>query len=263
MTFEFDEDTAVTRVDDATFAAQVTERWNTFAGPNGGYILSIAARALAVHLPMPDPLAVSAHFLRPATPGPATIHVESLKSGRRHASALTRLQQNGKDVLVALGTYADVSKASGRELLLNEPPALRDPDGGVDPGAGIDPAFMPPIAQRFVYRTDAPPGFALGKPSGRPAYDAWIRFADGREPDPLALTMFPDALFPTIFEIGELISTTVEMSVHVRAVPAPGWLTMRVSSRHITGGYHEEDVEIWDQRGTFVAQARQLALLGG
>jgi hypothetical protein len=49
--------------------------------------------------------------------------------------------------------------------------------------------------------------------------------------------------------------------VHVRARPAPGWLACRVLTRHVIGGYHEEDFEVWDSRGTLVAQSRQLALL--
>ena len=32
-------------------------------------------------------------------------------------------------------------------------------------------------------------------------------------------------------------------------------------NRHIIGGYHEEDFEIWDSKGQLCAQARQLALV--
>ena len=62
-------------------------------------------------------------------------------------------------------------------------------------------------------------------------------------------------------EIGEPGSSTVELTVHVRARPAPGWLACRVATRYVTSGYHEEDFEIWDSGGTLVAQSRQLALL--
>jgi acyl-CoA thioesterase len=261
--FEFDRDTAVARADDSTFTAEITDRWNTPAGPNGGYILAFAARALGAALPMPDPLTISGHFLRAPHPGPVTITVELLKSGRRHASAEARLLQDGKVVMTALGTFTDLAKASGRELMLNEPPRLMPPDQAIDPLGTLPPEFIPAIARRFDYRVNELPGFARGAPSGVPTFEAWIRFADGRAPDPIALTAIPDALFPTVFEVGELISTTVEMSVHVRAVPADGWLAMRATSRHIIAGYHEEDVEIWDSAGTLVAQARQLALLGG
>jgi hypothetical protein len=39
------------------------------------------------------------------------------------------------------------------------------------------------IAQRAEYRAAAWPGWALGKPSGRPSQEFWMRYRDGREPD--------------------------------------------------------------------------------
>src|SRR5437764_19266 len=83
--------------------------------------------------------------------------------------------------------------------------------------------------------------------------------AEGRAPDPLSLVYFVDGAVPTIFEIGEFVSSTVELTVHVRAIPANGWIAMRTRARHIGGGYHEEDAEIWDSEGKLVAQSRQLA----
>jgi acyl-CoA thioesterase len=263
MPSEFDTDTAVERTDDNLFRARITDRWNTFAGPNGGYVLATATRALAEIAPMPDPFAVTGHFLRPAKPGDALIRTELIKRGRRHATAHARLTQDSKEVLVVVATFADLGNTKGRELGLSEPPALPEPDAATDPLGELDAALIPPIAHRMHLRVGEVPGFAQGKPSGRPQFTAWMRFADGRAPDPLALIYFTDGMVPTVFEIGELVSSTVEMTVYVRALPAPGWLAMRVRTRHVIGGYHEEDAELWDSAGTLVAQSRQLALLGG
>jgi acyl-CoA thioesterase len=51
------------------------------------------------------------------------------------------------------------------------------------------------------------------------------------------------------------------MTTHVRAMPAPGWLRCRFTTRFVTGGLLEEDGEIWDQSGRLVALSRQLALV--
>ena len=91
--YAFDVSTAVEAVADrpgetGRFAAVVTERWNVIGGrPNGGYVLGIALRALARVLPMPDPLVVSAFFLRPTLPGAVEIHTEVARGGRRIATA--------------------------------------------------------------------------------------------------------------------------------------------------------------------------------
>ncbi len=261
MSFEFDTDTAVSRAGDDLFHARVTDRWNTFAGPNGGYVLATATRALAEIMPAPHPLTVTGHFLRPLKPGGAEIRIHRIKAGRRHATARASVSQHGKDVLVVLATFTDLGSVKGRELVLGEPPALPAPDAAIDPLRELDAAMIPSIARRMDLRVGEMPGFARGEPSGRPEFTAWMRFADGRPPDPVALVFFCDAMVPTVFEIGELVSSTVEMTVHVRALPADGWLALRVRTRHVIGGYHEEDAELWDSTGKLVAQSRQLALL--
>ena len=48
---------------------------------------------------------------------------------------------------------------------------------------------------------------------------------------------------------------------HVRERPVPGWLRARFTTRFVTGGFLEEDGELWDAADRLVAQSRQLALL--
>jgi len=54
---------------------------------------------------------------------------------------------------------------------------------------------------------------------------------------------------------------TVELTVHVRGIPAPGPLQCRFSTRFVQGDSFEEDGEVWDSAGRLVALSRQLALL--
>jgi acyl-CoA thioesterase len=261
--YEFDADTAVEKIADGRYRAEITDRWNTFAGPNGGYILAIAARALSDALPMPHPLTITGHFLRPPKPGPAEVRTELIKAGRRHATGAATLSSEGTDILTAVATYADLTTASGRTVLFNEPPALPDADSLPDPLGAIPPGIeLPSIAKRIEVRVPELPGFLKGKPSGDPSAEMWVRFADGRPQDPLSLVFFVDgAAFPAVVEIGEFVSSTVELTVHVRALPAEGWLACRIRTRHVESGYAEEDFEIWDARGSLAAQSRQLILI--
>jgi acyl-CoA thioesterase len=87
-----------------------------------------------------------------------------------------------------------------------------------------------------------------------------MRFADGRDADIAAMPLLVDSTAPSVLELG-VTSSTIELTVHLRARPAPGWLACRSSTRFVGGGYHEEDYEIWDSAGTLVAQSRQLALV--
>jgi len=54
---------------------------------------------------------------------------------------------------------------------------------------------------------------------------------------------------------------TIELTAHVRARPEPGWLRCRFATHFVTGGFLEEDGEIWDGADRLVAQSRQLALV--
>jgi hypothetical protein len=72
--------------------------------------------------------------------------------------------------------------------------------------------------------------------------------------------MVCDALPPVTFDLGLFgWAPTIELTVHVRAVPAPGWLQVRHATRNLAGGLFEEDCEVWDEAGRLVAQSRQLA----
>jgi Thioesterase-like superfamily len=48
----------------------------------------------------------------------------------------------------------------------------------------------------------------------------------------------------------------------MRAVPAPGPLRVAARGRHISGGWFDEEAEVWDGADRLVAQSRQIARLG-
>lgn len=229
-------------------------------GPNGGYSLAICLRALGHVLPFPDPLAVSAHFLRPGVPGTAEVRTEMIRAGRRLATGQASLIQDGKEALRVVADFTDLAAATGPTTLLAEPPDLPPPDEVVDLNAGSAIPGLT-ILDRVNYRSAQTPGWVAGRPSGRPHAEFWMRFADGRDADSHSLCFFVDAAAPVVLELGQPGSVTISLSVHVRARPAPGWLSCRVATRYLVDGFHEEDFEIWDTTGKLVAQSRQLALI--
>jgi acyl-CoA thioesterase len=258
----FDTDTAIRATGDGAYDAELTDRWTALGGtPNGGYMLAVALRALQADMPFPDPLVTSAHFLRPGVVGPATVETAVVRAGRRVATGEARLVQDGKEIVRLLSTFGDLAQ-EGRTLVLNDPPDLPPPEATP---ALLNDGTMPgvSITEQLEYRTPQRPGWIRGEPGGNPQLDFWMRFRDGRDPDALALAALVDGAAPAVLDIGAPGSATVELTVHVRARPAPGWLACRTSTRHVIGGYHEEDFEIWDSTGQLVAQSRQFALLPG
>ena len=261
MAYEFDVDTHVERLDNGTYRAQLTDRWNALGGrPNGGYVLGACIRALGDAIAVPDPLAVSAFFLRPAAPGPASITTEVARRGRRVSTGEVRLVQDGREVLRTMASFTDLAQSTGRTVLLAPPPDLPGVDDATDLLGGRSIPDVT-IVDRYDYRVAAMPGWVQGKPTGDASMQFWLRFHDERPVDTLGLVAMVDAAWPAVLELGEAGSSTVELTVHVRARPRAGWLACRVTTRYVLGGYHEEDFEIWDREGRLVAQSRQLALL--
>jgi hypothetical protein len=123
------------------------------------------------------------------------------------------------------------------------------------------PGFEVPLLAVVAERLDpATMGWAVGKPSGAGELRGWLRFDDGREPDPLALLAVVDALPPATFDLGVIgWVPTLALTAHVRAVPAPGALMVRQRARHVAGGRVDEECDVWDSTGRLVATGHQLA----
>jgi hypothetical protein len=215
----------------------------------------------------PDPLAISAFYLSASAPGPAIVTTDTLREGRTMATGQASLHQpdeHGTPVerVRALATYGDLDAFSGDVRTSAVPPDLPPPEQCVTsdlapPGSVGDLPFL----RRFDLRLDpGTVGWALGEPAHRGVIQGWLRMADGREPDPLMLLLAVDTLPPVSFDMGlPGWAPTLELTAHVRARPASGWLRVRTSTRNLAGGLLEEDAEVWDSRDRLVAQSRQLA----
>jgi acyl-coenzyme A thioesterase PaaI-like protein len=265
MGFEFDDDTTVRPLGAGAYAADISPRWNVGDKPNGGYLLALALRAMTAELPHPHPFTATAHYLRTAEPGGVNVDVEVVRTGRSLATGEARLYQGDAEVLRVLSTFGDLNALDGPTHIIGAPPDLPDVDECLRGRARMPSGAEVPIAERFDVAADpATLGWARGRPTGNATLGAWVRFADGRDPDPLALTLIVDALPPPVFDLGAIgWVPTIELTVHVRAVPAPGWLKMWATTRFLQGGYLEEDVEVWDTEDRLVAHSRQLARLTG
>ena len=117
------------------------------------------------------------------------------------------------------------------------------------------------LLDRLDVRVDpATAGFAVGRPTGRGVIRAWLRMADGREPDVAMLPLAVDALMPVSFDLGVPgWAPTLELTGQVLGRPAPGWLRVELMTDTVVGGFYVEDALVWDSNGRLVARSRQFA----
>ena len=267
---ELDEALRLTPDGDGRYAGALGAGWTIGHAVNGGVLLALAGRALQDRLDRdlhPDPLVVSAFYLSAGEPGAVTVVTEQVRSGRTMATGQASILQAGPDGehverVRAIATFGDLAGLPDDVRTSAEPPSMPDPDSCVS--AAMAPKGSPgdlPFLHRFDMRLDPDTiGWALGEPSHRGVIQGWLRMADGREPDPLMLLLAVDTLPPVTFDMGLAgWAPTLELTAHVRAKPAPGWLRVRVSTRNFAGGLLEEDAEVWDSQDRLVAQSRQLA----
>ena len=264
----FDVESAVERVDLDRFTAACHAGWRVIGGvaPNGGYLMAIAARAMAQRAERPDPVTLTAHFLAPPALGPVEVVTEMVREGGRHRTVAARLVQDGLECVRLLGTFGDVTRADGPTRVLLTPPAWPDVDTLPDPVAATGDFPTPEIFHRLDHRMPpATTGWTRGAPSGDGVHGGWCRWEDGGDMDVFGVLFVADAYPPAAFDLGVAEvswAPTIELTVQVRAHPAPGWLATRFTTRALTGGYFEEDGEVWDSEGRLVAISRQLALSG-
>lgn len=255
----FRSDSAVRKAGDE-YHGLVHADWGISGNANGGYLMAIAARAMA-NISRPHPVSLTAHFLSPCKAGPVSVRPQIVKQGRRFTTVRAQLVSDGRPVVELLGSFSDLSEVEGPVLIDAQPPELPPPGDCVRVApspSGFPPPMMSKIDLRLHPDDDA---FARGRPSGRPLFRGWFRLP-GEDVDALALLLAADAFPPTVFNAHLPIAwtPTLELTAHLRGIPRPGWLRCRFSTRFITGGMLEEDGDIWDESGRLVAQSRQLAL---
>jgi acyl-CoA thioesterase len=263
ITSEYAHATAVEQHSDTTFTADLDAGWKVGGAVNGGYLLGVVGRALSRLNPAtPDPLVISTFYLGPSAEGPAEITTRTVREGRATATYGIDLSQNGAPTISAMATMGNLGELPDDVATTAEPPQLPPPEECISTGdASEDFLKAAPIINRFDQRLDPDTaGFAVGKPSGRGLLQGWIRLKDGTDPDPLSLLTFLDSFPPVMFDLGRFNwAPTMELTAHVRALPAPGWIKAKLYTRNIAGGMFEEDCELWDSAGRLVAQSRQLA----
>jgi acyl-CoA thioesterase len=231
---------------------------------NGGVLLATVLRAVLDTSPHPDPVATSAHFLRVPRPDKARVQVNWLKQGKTAATARAALMQDGACVLDTTVTTGRLGDADGGPSWTGEPPVLPPVEECTGFADFQGETRRTGYAGQIDLRLDpATSGWLRGQPQGVPEMRGYFRLREDRPPDAYLLALAVDALPPVIFGIARAgWSPTVELTWHMRGLPAPGLLRLAARSRHVSGGWFDEESEVWDSAGRLVAQSRQIARVG-
>ena len=248
------------------FVATVHAGWDIRGIPHGGYLLAMVAAAAAKVGPQPHPVSVAANYLAPPMFGPAVLEVAEVRVGKRQSVHQVQLIQEGVPrvhATITLGTLTDADPVQWvTDIAAPSIPSIEECLDITAVRGDVDGEF--PLHERLQLRLHPETGWVHDKPTGTPALDGWMKLVDEQPNDPLAMLVLSDGFPPSIFEaLGTEIGhvPTVQLTTHLFALPAPGWIQCRCRTRVQGGGFVDEDSELWDSTGRLVGTARQLAML--
>lgn len=260
----FAEVTALAARGQGQFAAEVNPEWTIGGKPNGGYLLAMLARAASSVSQHRHVIAASAYYLSSPDPGTVSIEAEVLRTGRSASHVRARISQGDRACAEALMTTSELDGSTTpywnggtptvSQVAYQDCPRLipRLPNG-----ARV--AIMDHVEVRLEPGAS---GFTNGQPSGRGELRGWLSLPGGEAFGPASLLYAADAYPPATFDI-EFAGwvPTLELTVYVRALPAPGPVRVLQRAQLIDAQRVDESCFIWDHTGRLVAHGTQLAAI--
>lgn len=240
---------------------------------NGGYVLAVLhqvaqAALMAVGAATTAALSVSSQFLAPTPPGPATVRITRMTTGRSVSRVEVDLDTGGRTTVRA--TFSFVAPAGGGDEQWRsvDPPAVASAgDCRPMPRLRPDRVPWPPIYWHRVELLVDPgtSGFLDGAPSGRGEIRTWWSSRQPRVPDAGLLLVALDAMPPCTFDLGRPIGASPTVSLEARFYGGPGpddpgTGPFLVRQQVLTAGPVTADQadEVWDTSGRLLATATQI-----
>jgi hypothetical protein len=241
---------------------EISDQWDILGYPNGGYLAAMAASAMAGRLEHTDPLTICASFLGHPKAGKGELDIAVIDVKKSMSRATTMLAQEGENKAFYVASYTDFSRMGGTSVIGAAAVAQVAREACVPavslPYPPMPPAFLAQFDLRIKRGQLSEP-----RPGNEAKLEGWIDFADGRPVDLFGLILMCDAFPPPIFNClapqdwGSV--PTIEYSVHLKAMPAPGPIHGRFVAAHMVNEYLEIDGELSDVNGNVVALSRQIA----
>jgi acyl-CoA thioesterase len=261
------------------YRVDVDPRWNCPIVPQGGMMVAIAAKAMAVELDDPEQRlrSLTTVFAGQVPSGAVTVDARVLRRGRTISQAVADVRAPGAEAGHTTVAVFGRSRAGFEFTDLqmpdvpppNECPSFRDP--------------VPPEAAEFRRR---PPLAFWENVEGRPALGhppwedyvptssdcaAWYRFdeppmLDDGTLDPFAVVALCDLMPSSVGErMGpgqpQWLPPSADLTVHLLAEARSEWLLAQLRARRASDGYASVEMAAWDQTGQLVAHAAQVMIL--
>lgn len=257
---DFDADTSLAQLDEHRYGTTLLDTWNIVAGPNGGYLAALLARAMtnSVGEPQRGLRSLTVHYLARPEFDDVEIAVDIVRQGRSLSTLQATMSQGDRLICSSIAAFSVPWESKETWSL---PLSAYASDEGIRSDGP-----RPPVHQNWSGAPiiDAP--FFSGEGSSR--VGQWIRAMKPRPLDAIELVAIADAVppagFPRMTEPAAM--PTVDLTVHIRASlplidpPEDDRVYAECTTHHVADGFADDDCNIWAADGRLLAQSRQLAI---
>jgi hypothetical protein len=258
----FEDAIKVTETSSGNFTANISDNLSIGQTANGGYSMSLLAKACSEYLDHKDPLVLSANYIDRVEFGPADIEVSKIASTKSTSTAHVSLSQKGNLKIFTTVTFTDFSKMKGLKENLRSEPNFEDYETctQVPYKEGFSPKLDKNLEKKYCSDSI---WWENPKEENQATLKLYMGWKDGGPVNLFGLILFLDATTPPIYNKLGTVGwvPTLTLTSHIRNIPEPGPLKVIAKTEFITNNYIEEDREIWDSKGNLVGQSKQLAKL--
>jgi hypothetical protein len=260
---EFQSASALSRIADGKFRAQIPGGWEQGRGAFGGLVVGVLARAMLAEADPTRRLRVfTADLCGPVAPGEVDIEVELLRRGANLTNLDARLKQNGAVLARGSGAIGSARAVRADAYAPKAPDALLWTALDALP---IAPPLGPVFAQHYEFRSAGPFPFSGGREA---RVDAFVREKHRTEPlDAPAVLGLLDAPWPTLYSIEAqprpvaTVSFTAELFHEPCALSGAEPLRFRSQLGALEDGFMTEFRELWHGELLVAMNQQTMALM--
>lgn len=242
------------------YSARIDGSWWIVAGPNGGYIGAIVARAVIAGAGSARRKLRTLHlqYLRRPAEGACEVTVEIVRAGRSVSFVRASMIQDGHELVSATASLAESFDAPSFNESDGSPFDGWTPPDQLPTGQVTGPIEIP-MHHHYDYRACVRAPMQVG---------GWLRFSDPGPLDECALVAMTDAWWPPV--IAEMhrfdrpmAVPTIDLTIHLRQHAPAGaeWVQAIYASPLAEDGYLTERAHLWVPGTGLVAESIQLAIL--
>ncbi|KAF1845673.1 uncharacterized protein K460DRAFT_312301 [Cucurbitaria berberidis CBS 394.84] len=275
------EATAAQKLSTHDYSCTLHDDWCIGSVPNGGYVTGCILEVVKTHFStslakqnQPHTIALHVEFLRRTGAGPAIFKVEDVKLGRQTSVVHVRMEQEGRQEIIAYATNSNIDTEEGfsfdTKYTLSPPvPSvdLSKLDQGVDPNwikiAELPYAKFRKATAKVVFHFPRDGQKALS------TADEWLCWSDGTNFTNSSIGFVAD-MFPQIVESfryegqGPFWYPTLLLNLDIKkSLPQEGvkWLQIRVEMKRIKNGRLDLEVYVHDAEGDLVALSHHVGFV--